>query len=540
MITAALGLNISDFTSNLNEAGSKLKEFSTSSAGGFEKVSIAFGAGAAAAGAAGAVVAGAAMGMWKAMNEGGGLVDLSEQTGLGIEKLMQLKIAFEQAGLSADDLQPVINKLQKAIVGAASGTGPAAAALQELGLSVQELGAMDAEAQLSAVGDAISKIENPTQKAAVAMELFGKSGGKMLALFASGGLDAAAETLGQQGKIMAENAGIFDKITDTLGTAAIKLQGFFVGMASAIAPELLRAVDEFNKIDLSHIGVQIGEMVAVVLNAFSTGSLGELVALSMEYGFYQSLNLLAAGIEKAIAGAVAILWEGFKLLISPTYWGGWAVALFGVAQQFGAVLTNAASGLVTMLGEMLAKIPMVGGVLKSAADATANKLDEVALGFVQRGEENVAIGDKMRGSRWGETKSNISGAVAMAGDTGMNLIDLEEERNQAGNITSRLLDQTRAVAKAARDANPAGKTGMPDGGFEGLTTSQAKIPQIAMASLALSGGAAGGAGYGSGSQVVDAQRQTNTLLSDIRGYMAQMAGANNATNAASEYGYVLA
>jgi hypothetical protein len=61
-----------------------------------------------------------------------------------------------------------------------------------------------------------------------------------------------------------------------------------------------------------------------------------------------------------------------------------------------------------------------------------------------------------------------------------------------------------------------------------------------MASLALSGGAAGGAGYGSGSQVVDAQRQTNTILSDIRAYMATMAGSNDATNAASDYGYVLA
>lgn len=540
MITAALGLNISDFTSKLGQAGSKLKEFSTSNSGAIGAVGAAFGAVAASVAAAGAVVGGAAMGMWKAMSEGGALVDLSEQTGLGIEKLMQLKIAFEQAGLGAEELQPVINKLQKAIVSASSGAGPAAAALQELGLSAQELGTMDADAQLSAVGDAIQKIENPTQKAAVAMELFGKKGGKMLSLFASGGLDAAAEALGQQGKIMAENAGIFDKITDTLGTAAVKLQGFFVGMASAIAPELLLAVEAFNKIDLSQIGVQIGEMVAVVLNAFNTGSLGELVALSMEYGFYQSLNLLAAGLEKAITGAVAILWEGFKLLISPTYWGGWAVALFGVAQQFGAVLTNAASGLVIMLGDLLAKIPGIGGALKSAADATAKKLDEVALGYVQRGEANVMLGDKMRGSRWEETKSNISGAVAMAGDTGMSFIDLEEERSKAAGITGKLLDQTRAVAKAAREANPAGKTGMPEGGFTPLTTAQAKLPQIAMASLALSGGGAGGAGYGSGSQVVDAQRQTNTILSDIRAYMATMAGSNNATNAASEYGYVLA
>lgn len=538
MITAALGLNISDFTSKLNQAGSKLKEFSTSSAGGFGKVSIAFGAVAAAVGAAGAVVGGAAMGMWKAMSEGGALVDLSEQTGVGIEKLMQLRIAFEQAGMSADDLQPVINKLQKSIVGAASGSGPAAAALQQLGLSAQELGAMDAEGQLAAVGDAISKIENPTQKAAVAMELFGKSGGKMLALFASGGLDAAAEALGQQGKIMAANAGVFDKVTDTLGTAAIKLRGFFVGMASAIAPELLRAVEEFNKIDLSQIGVQIGEAVAVLLNAFNTGQLGELVSLSLLYGFGVAVNGLYDLMDKAFTAVVATLWEGFSLIVSPTYWAGVGLTLFGIAQQFGALLTDAASSMVRMIGELLAKIPGVGNSLKATADATAAGLDKMGEGFTTRGEANVAAGQQMREARAGEIGANIVQAVEYAGNN--RVVDTAAFGLELAAKTDQLLTQTRAVAEAAREANPAGKSGMPTGGFEGLTTSQAKIPQIAMASLALSGGAAGGAGYGSGSQVVDAQRQTNTLLSDIRGYMAQMAGANNATNAASEYGYVLA
>jgi hypothetical protein len=538
MITAALGLNISDFTSKLNQAGSKLKEFSTSSAGGFGKVSIAFGAVAAAVGAAGAVVGGAAMGMWKAMSEGGALVDLSEQTGVGIEKLMQLKIAFEQAGMSADDLQPVINKLQKAIVGAASGSGPAAAALQELGLSAQELGTMGAEGQLAAVGDAISKIENPTQKAAVAMELFGKSGGKMLALFASGGLDAAAEALGQQGKIMAANAGVFDKVTDTLGTAAIKLQGFFVGMASAIAPELLRAVEEFNKIDLSQIGVQIGEAVAVVLNAFNTGQLGELVSLSLLYGFSVAVNGLYDLMDKAFTAVVATLWEGFALIVSPTYWAGVGLTLFGIAQQFGALLTDAASSMVRMIGDLLAKIPAVGKSLKATADATAAGIDKMGEGFTARGEANVAAGQQMREARAGEIGANIAQAVEYAGNN--RVVDTAAFGSELAAKTDQLLTQTRAVAEAAREANPAGKSGMPTGGFEGLTTSQAKIPQIAMASLALSGGAAGGAGYGSGSQVVDAQRQTNTLLSDIRGYMAQMAGATKADTAASEYGYVLA
>jgi hypothetical protein len=245
--------------------------------------------------AAGAVTVGATIGgVWGAMNEGGELVDLQEQTGVTIPKLMALRLAFEQAGLGADDVQPKISKMQRAIFDANISAGPAAKAFEYLGLSAKDLAEMDADTQLLKVGDAIAGLENPTVKAAVSMELFGKSGGKMLSFFATGGLDEAAAAVGEQAEIMRRYATAFDSITDALGTYHVKLRGFFVGAAAAIAPYLMQVSEWFKTLDFSKIGTQVGNAIATLYEVIAQGDLGTLVGDMLEIGFKTAGNTLFA------------------------------------------------------------------------------------------------------------------------------------------------------------------------------------------------------------------------------------------------------
>lgn len=146
--------------------------------------------------AASAAVVVASKHMFDAMSKGGELVDLSEQTGLAVDKLMELQVAFEQAGLGADEVGSVVNKMQRSIADAANGSASGQAMFAGLGISLQSLGQMDAAGQLEEVGNKIMAIQDPAQRSAAAMEIFGKSGGRMLALFASGGLSGAQEALG--------------------------------------------------------------------------------------------------------------------------------------------------------------------------------------------------------------------------------------------------------------------------------------------------------------------------------------------------------
>jgi hypothetical protein len=219
----------------------------------------------AAAGAAMAGVAIAARGMYSAMEAGGALVDMSAQTGIAIDRLMVLQTAFSQAGLGADGVQPVISKMQRSIMEAASGSVEASKKFSDLGVNLYDLQGLSADEQLQKIGEAINAIEDPTQKAAAAMDVFGKSGAKMLSFFSAGGLSDATENLGKQARLMKENAGLFDRASDVLGTSGSKVQGLFIGMASEVLPQLITGIDALNKIDLTGIGESLGSGIAIAI-----------------------------------------------------------------------------------------------------------------------------------------------------------------------------------------------------------------------------------------------------------------------------------
>jgi hypothetical protein len=242
----------------------------------------------------------AATQFYSALEAGGALVDLAGQTGVAVDKLMVLQMAFDQAGLGASQVQPVLNKMQKVITDAASGSEEAAGKLQYLGLSAEQLAGMTADKQLEKIGDKLAEIKNPAERSAAAMEIFGRGGAKMLSYFASGGLEGVQENLGKQAALMLENAGIFDKISDVLGTAGSKVQGFFVGVAAEVVPQIMDVVDSLNGIDLTGIGQAFGEALSFWINYFRNfGTQGQLIGNTLALAFMDSVNSLNESLQMA-------------------------------------------------------------------------------------------------------------------------------------------------------------------------------------------------------------------------------------------------
>jgi len=206
----------------------------------------------------------AAEGMRDALQLGDDLVDLNAQTGIAIDKLMELQLAFDLNGMKAEQLQPVIAKLQRSIADAASGSDEAALKFARMGISITDIQGLTADEQLMRVGEAIGKIENPAARSAAAMDIFGKSGAKLLAVFAAGGMDEVRKILGNQSALLLENAGVFGRASDLLGLAGNKVRGFFVGIASEIVPQLMDVIDASAKLDFSNAGRELG-------NALGTG-----------------------------------------------------------------------------------------------------------------------------------------------------------------------------------------------------------------------------------------------------------------------------
>lgn len=223
--------------------------------------------------AATAVIAAGALayGVKQAYDLGGEMVDLGAKTGIAADQLLILQQAGKDASL--DDVTGSVNKLQAALINSVkNGTGPAAQALSILQLKGEELMKKNPIEQLEAIGVALRAIQSPELKTSITRDLFGRSGPDMLALL--GNADAmkeAAAAVGTQARILRDNAAAFDAVSDRLGHAGLKLQGFSVGVAKGILPAMDAITKTFDKIDLAQKGQAFGNAIRPVLdelNAF--------------------------------------------------------------------------------------------------------------------------------------------------------------------------------------------------------------------------------------------------------------------------------
>jgi len=205
----------------------------------------------------------AATGLRDALQLGDDLVDLNAQTGVAVDKLMELQMAFDLNGMKAEQVQPVLAKMQRMIAEAGSGSAEAANKFALMGISIGDIQGLNADEQLMTIGDAIGKIQNPAQRSAMAMEVFGKSGAKLLSVFAAGGMEEVRKVLGNQAALLLQNAGVFGKASDILGLTGNKIRGFFVGIASEIVPQLMDVLEKSEKLDFSKAGVTAGKELSM-------------------------------------------------------------------------------------------------------------------------------------------------------------------------------------------------------------------------------------------------------------------------------------
>lgn len=246
--------------------------------------------------AAGAAFAGVVASVKVAINAGGKLNDMMARTGAEGKGLVVMQRAFENAGVAADAVPAALNKMQKALAGVNEEGEPTATAFAEIGLSVSDLLRMDPVKAFQATSEAISKIENPAQRVALAMQIFGKSGGELLAVLTDRtAFSGAAEQVGGLAQTLADNAAAFDAIGDSFGTFETKVQQVGAEVAVSLLPQLNALSTWMSETDFSSVGQGIGDVVTKLI------SWGEALATIIKY------TPLAMGIN---AGAEAIFGGG--------------------------------------------------------------------------------------------------------------------------------------------------------------------------------------------------------------------------------------
>jgi hypothetical protein len=256
-------------------------------------------------GAVGAAVGGAAFirGIKNAADLGGQLSDVSARTGILAGDLAVMGRAFEDNGVSADKVGGIINKLQRTISDFGVGTETARRPFERLGISFDEISRLDPAAQFQLIQSKIAALKSPTDRAATAMEIFGRSGGELLTLFADGqAFSGAARFLGTQAEILNRSSGVFDSISDKLARIPAKLQGFFVGFLEPIAGDIDGILTRFDQIDFAAIGLRFS-------SAFSVDNLIKT--------FSAAVPLIVAVLADAFTKALDVAGALFRAFFSP-------------------------------------------------------------------------------------------------------------------------------------------------------------------------------------------------------------------------------
>jgi len=108
---------------------------------------------------------------------------LANQLGVSFEFVQTLEEAGRRADVSVEQLGGSFARLQNTLAGADEESKKATAALQRLGVSVSDFGDLSQQSQIELIGEKLREIEDPAQRSAAAIALFGRSGVQLIPFF---------------------------------------------------------------------------------------------------------------------------------------------------------------------------------------------------------------------------------------------------------------------------------------------------------------------------------------------------------------------
>lgn len=109
--------------------------------------------------------------------------DLADAMGTTASGVSSLQTAADMSGTSMDKISGISQKLTKSLLDINKEGNATATALKAIGISAEEFKRLSPEDQLKQVADQMAGFEDGTEKSAIAMALFGKSGAEMMPFF---------------------------------------------------------------------------------------------------------------------------------------------------------------------------------------------------------------------------------------------------------------------------------------------------------------------------------------------------------------------
>lgn len=246
------------------------------------------------------------------------LKDMSTALGISAQNLKYLQQSAALAGVGADELNAALVRMNNNIGTALiSKTGPAAVALRNLGINFETLKNQSPDKQFQTITKALSGITDPATRSALAIDLLGKQGPRLIAAAAAMddirrrteelGLalsDLDVEKIDQAGDKMDELKGI---ITAGVQKAVADLSPYIIAMVNRIEAGIKSIKDNADAWILvaKAIGVVIGALITFRAYMIMTAIIQSLMAVtatifsavSAMHKMYQATKLTTVAME---------------------------------------------------------------------------------------------------------------------------------------------------------------------------------------------------------------------------------------------------
>lgn len=294
---------------------------------------------------------------------GDALAKFSDRTGVSVETLSELRHATGLSGSSMEEFEKVIQRMQRTVDAAGQAiqetgeaTGPANEALQRLGLTYSDLAGKKPDEQFMLIADSLSRVADPGTKAALAFEVFGRAGTKMLPMIKDGaaGIMALRQEARDLGLVITTDGARaaeswndnWDRVKATMGGVANQLAAALIPVLDTLVakiPPLIAQITGWiqRNPELAGAIVQVVGGVGVLMSVLGPFLLilpGIATAIS---GVTTALGVMAGvgGVGAAAGGGLAaasIGVSGFIALLAGT--GGLIVVLGAAALAIGATI----------------------------------------------------------------------------------------------------------------------------------------------------------------------------------------------------------
>lgn len=202
--------------------------------------------------------------------------DMADGLGITTNKLLGLRFAASQSGIESDKLDEKLGKLTASLESAKDGTGPAYESLRELGLTYQELAAMNPDEQVLALADAFKEYNGNVPKVSLANALFGKNSARFVNMLNQGG-DAIRRNFEEARRvgyyITKEQEDVANRFDISWQTTLIALKSAWLQIGSELIPiitgVLKDVVNWFKDPQNRAAIVQFGKDLAVIASAMA-------------------------------------------------------------------------------------------------------------------------------------------------------------------------------------------------------------------------------------------------------------------------------